>query len=59
MEKMSGQKWKDKELKRIEGTLMGLKQCICGRSLRYPYCDGTHNVKKDSDSIESDKKDKE
>jgi CDGSH-type Zn-finger protein len=38
---------------------MGLKQCICGRSLRYPYCDGTHNVKKDSDSIESDKKDKE
>lgn len=23
------------------------KQCTCGRSQSYPYCDGTHKVKKD------------
>ena len=22
------------------------KQCFCGRSASYPYCDGTHKIKK-------------
>lgn len=35
---------------------MSLKQCVCGRSLTYPYCDGSHNIKKDKDSIKVDKK---
>ena len=26
---------------------MSLKQCVCGRSLIFPYCDGSHNIKKD------------
>lgn len=26
---------------------MSLKQCTCGRSASYPYCDGTHKIKKD------------
>jgi CDGSH-type Zn-finger protein len=24
-----------------------MKQCTCGRSKAYPYCDGTHKVKKE------------
>jgi CDGSH-type Zn-finger protein len=28
---------------------MSLKQCVCGRSLTYPYCDGTHKIKKEVD----------
>jgi len=23
------------------------KQCFCGRSASYPYCDGTHRTKKE------------
>jgi CDGSH-type Zn-finger protein len=23
-----------------------MKQCTCGRSASYPYCDGTHKTKK-------------
>lgn len=25
-----------------------MKQCTCGRSQTYPYCDGTHKIKKDA-----------
>lgn len=25
---------------------MTLKQCTCGRSASYPYCDGSHKTKK-------------
>lgn len=23
------------------------KQCFCGRSASFPFCDGTHKIKKD------------
>lgn len=26
---------------------MTLKQCTCGRSATYPYCDGSHKIKKE------------
>lgn len=32
------------------------KQCTCGRSAIYPYCDGTHKIKKDEDLTRVDKK---
>lgn len=35
---------------------MTLKQCVCGRSNMFPYCDGTHNIKSDDNSITVDKK---
>jgi CDGSH-type Zn-finger protein len=25
-----------------------MKQCTCGRSKSYPYCDNTHKIKKES-----------
>ena len=25
------------------------KQCICGRSQKYPACDGSHNIKNDTE----------
>ena len=28
------------------------KQCICGRSQKYPVCDGSHNIKNDTESKE-------
>jgi len=36
-----------------EGTNMPPRQCTCGRSASYPYCDGTHKTKKNDDIIES------
>lgn len=35
-------KWRKKELKKEEDIN---KQCLCGRSNMYPYCDGTHKIK--------------
>ena len=29
---------------------MTLKQCTCGRSASYPYCDGSHKIKKEQES---------
>ena len=29
------------------------KQCTCGRSALYPYCDGTHKTKKDPVSLDT------
>jgi CDGSH-type Zn-finger protein len=51
--KRFGQKWKKREFKKEEGTNMPPKQCTCGRSASYPYCDGTHKTKKNDDIIES------
>ena len=28
------------------------KQCICGRSKKYPICDGSHKIKNDTESKE-------
>ena len=32
---------------------MSLRQCTCGRSASYPYCDGTHKTKKQQDTEEN------
>lgn len=37
---------------------MSLKQCTCGRSASYPYCDGTHKVKKESIDLKPTEKQK-
>jgi len=41
-----------------EDISMSLKQCTCGRSASYPYCDGTHKIKKNINIVE-DKTEKE
>lgn len=28
-----------------------MKQCVCGRSGTYPYCDGTHKIKKENPEV--------
>jgi CDGSH-type Zn-finger protein len=28
-----------------------MKQCVCGRSATYPYCDGTHKIKKEKPEV--------
>lgn len=33
-------------------TDMPVKQCFCGRSASYPYCDGTHKIKKEEEKAE-------
>jgi CDGSH-type Zn-finger protein len=53
--KKFGQKWKKNELKKEEGTIMTIKQCTCGRSASYPYCDGTHKIKKEPELVELSK----
>lgn len=30
------------------------KQCTCGRSNTYPYCDGTHKIKKENTEESND-----
>jgi CDGSH-type Zn-finger protein len=30
------------------------KQCFCGRSASFPYCDGTHKIKKEKDEEKSE-----
>jgi|LakMenE18May11ns_1017448.scaffolds.fasta_scaffold9957983_8 CDGSH-type Zn-finger protein len=44
MAKKSGQRWRGKELKKEEDINIP-RQCLCGRSKIYPYCDGTHKIK--------------
>ncbi len=34
---------------------MTIKQCTCGRSASYPYCDGTHKIKKEPELVELSK----
>jgi CDGSH-type Zn-finger protein len=46
MVKKYGQRWKGRELKKEEDINIP-RQCLCGRSNIYPYCDGTHKNKKD------------
>jgi CDGSH-type Zn-finger protein len=46
MEKNYGQKWKKNVLKKEEDISMTSKQCLCGRSKVYPFCDGSHKIKK-------------
>lgn len=41
---MPGQRWRKKELKKEEEVSM-TRQCLCGRSKTYPYCDETHKLK--------------
>ena len=48
--KRFGRKWKKQELKKEESISMTLKQCTCGRSASYPYCDGSHKTKKEQDT---------
>lgn len=31
---------------------MTTKQCTCGRSASYPFCDGTHKIKKQPELVE-------
>ncbi len=38
---------------------MTLKQCTCGRSASYPYCDGTHKIKKQPEPVKSKKNTKD
>jgi CDGSH-type Zn-finger protein len=33
-------------LKKEEDINMTSKQCLCGRSRIYPFCDGSHKIKK-------------
>jgi CDGSH-type Zn-finger protein len=33
-----------------------MKQCTCGRSNAYPYCDGTHKLKKTDLDIKKEEK---
>lgn len=40
------------------------KQCTCGRSKFFPYCDGTHKIKEeatnfDLDQVKNNKEDKD
>lgn len=35
-----GQRYRDK-----------MRQCTCGRSKTYPYCDNTHKIKKEKEII--------
>lgn len=37
---------------------MSLKQCTCGRSSSYPYCDGTHKIKKEQIDLNLEEKEK-
>jgi CDGSH-type Zn-finger protein len=53
MGKKFGQGWKKIELNKEEGINMSLRQCTCGRSASYPYCDGTHKTKKQQDTEEN------
>ena len=32
-----------------------MKQCVCGRSNTYPYCDGTHKIKKEKPQVAEEK----
>lgn len=36
-----------------------MRQCTCGRSNAYPYCDGTHKLKKPTAKISTENKEKE
>lgn len=31
-----------------------MKQCVCGRSNTYPYCDGTHKIKKENPMLQEE-----
>ena len=37
---------------------MPSKQCTCGRSAVYPYCDGTHKIKNNDPEPQPEKKEK-
>lgn len=43
-----GQRYRDK-----------MRQCTCGRSKTYPYCDNTHKVKSNKESDPKETKDSE
>ena len=34
----------------IVQTEIPKKQCMCGRSASFPYCDGTHKIKKEENN---------
>ena len=36
-----------------------MRQCTCGRSKAYPYCDNTHKIKKEKEISLDPKKDSE